>query len=38
MAVFNKMWKNFNEIQLTKKEMDLNNQKIKNNLPSPDCG
>ena len=26
----------FNEIQLTKNEMDLNNQKMKNHPPSPE--
>ena len=34
MAVFYKIWKKYNEIQLTKK-MDLNIQKIKNHPPFP---
>ena len=29
------MWKKYNEIRLTKNEMDLNNQKIANHPPSP---
>ena len=28
MAVLYKIWKKYNEIQLTKNEIDLNNQKI----------
>ena len=28
-------WKKYNEIQLTKNKMDLNNLKIKNHPPSP---
>ena len=28
-------WKKNNEIQLTKKQMDLNNQKMTNHPPSP---
>ena len=28
MVLFYKIWKNFNEIQLTKTKMDLNNLKI----------
>ena len=30
------MWKKYNEIQLTKNKMDLNNQKMKNHPPSPE--
>ena len=36
MVVFFKIFKELNEIQLTKK-MDLNNWKIKNHRPSPDA-
>ena len=35
MVVFYKIWKKYNEIQLTKK-MDLNNLKTKNHPPSPE--
>ena len=28
----------YNEIQLTKNKMDLNNLKLTNHPPSPDCG
>ena len=34
MLLFYKIWKNYNEIQLTKNKMDLNNRKMKNHLPS----
>ena len=37
MVVYYKRWKKYNEIQLTKNKMDLNNQKIKNNGPLPKC-
>ena len=30
MVLFYKIWENYNEIQLTKNEMDLNNRKMKN--------
>ena len=34
--VFHKKWKNYNEIQLTKNKMDLNNRKMKMIIhPSP---
>ena len=36
MAIFYKIWKKYNEIQLAKNEMDLNNRKMKNHPPSPD--
>ena len=35
MVVFYKMWKKYNEIQLTINKMDLNNRKMKNHPPSP---
>ena len=35
MVVFNMIWKNNNEIQLTKKQMDLSKRKLKNR-PCPD--
>ena len=35
MVIFDKKWKKYNEIQLTKNKMDLNNQKMKNHPPSP---
>ena len=35
MVLFYKIWKKYNEIELTKK-MDLNNQKMTNQPPSPD--
>ena len=39
MGVFYNIWKRYNEIQLTKNKMNLNNRKIKNHPPSPDrCG
>ena len=34
--VFYKIWKKFNEIQLTKNKIDLKNQKMKNHPPSAD--
>ena len=30
MVIFYKKWKKYNEIQLTKNKMDLNNQKMTN--------
>ena len=40
MVLFYKMekmiWKKCNEIQLTKNQMDLNNQKMTNHLPTPE--
>ena len=35
MVLFYKKWKKYNEIQLTKNKMDLNNPIIKNHPPSP---
>ena len=35
IAIFNKKWKTNNEIQLTKKKMNLNIRKMRNNPPSP---
>ena len=35
MVAFYKIWKKYNEIQLTKVKMDLNNRKMKNHPPSP---
>ena len=35
MLLFYKIWKKYNEIQLTNK-MDLNNRKMKNHPPSPE--
>ena len=35
MVIFYKKWKKYNEIQLTKNKMDLNNQKMTNHPPSP---
>ena len=35
MVIFYKKWKKYNEIQLTKNKMDLNNRKITNHPPSP---
>ena len=37
MVIFYKKWKKYNEIQLTKNKMDLNNRKISNHPPSPAC-
>ena len=33
MVIFNKIWKKYNEIQLTKNKMDLNNRKMTNDPP-----
>ena len=38
MVIFNKKWKKYNEIQLTKNKMDLNIRKMTNHPPSPDSG
>ena len=35
MDVFYKIWKKYDEIQLTENKMDLNNRKIKNHPTSP---
>ena len=35
MVIFNKKWKKYNEIQLTKNIMDLNMRKMTNHPPSP---
>ena len=35
MEVFYKIWKNYNEIKLTKIKMNLNSRKMKNHRPSP---
>ena len=35
MVIVHKKWKKYNEIQLTKNKMDLNNQKMTNHPPSP---
>ena len=35
MVIFYKKWKKYNEIQLTKNKMDLNNRKVTNHPPSP---
>ena len=35
MVIFDKKWKKYNQIQLTKNQMDLNNQKMTNNPYSP---
>ena len=35
MVIFYKKWKKYNEIQLTKNKMDLNNLKLINHPPSP---
>ena len=35
MVKFYKKWKKYNEIQLTKNKMDLNNRKMTNHPPSP---
>ena len=34
MVIFYKRWKKYNDIQLTKNKMDLNNQKMKNHPSS----
>ena len=38
MVIFYKKWKKYNEFQLTKNKMDLNNQKMTNHPPSPEYG
>ena len=35
MAIVYKKWKKYNEIQLTRNKMDLNNRKMINHPPSP---
>ena len=35
MEIFNKKWKKYNKIQLTKNKMDLNIRKMTTNPPSP---
>ena len=35
MVIFYKKWKKYNEIQLTKNKMNLNNRKMTNHPPSP---
>ena len=35
MVLFYKIWKNYNEIQLTKNKKDLNNRKLKIIKPPP---
>ena len=35
MLIFHKRWKQYNEIQLTKNKMDLNNRKMTNHPPPP---
>ena len=35
--LFYKIWKKYNEIQLTNNKMDLNNWKMKNHSPSPEA-
>ena len=35
LLIFYKIWKKYNEFQLTKNKIDLNNRKIKNHPPSP---
>ena len=35
MVIFHKTSKKYNEIQLTKTKMDLNNRKMTNHPPSP---
>ena len=35
MVLFYKVWKKFNEIQLTKNKMHMNNRQMKNHPPSP---
>ena len=37
MVLFYKKWKKYNEIQLTKNKMALNNRKLTNHPPSPMC-
>ena len=36
MVIFYMKWKKYNEIQLTKNKMDLNNRKMTNHPSSPD--
>ena len=36
MVIFDKRWKKYNEIQLTKNKMDLNIRKMTNHPPSPE--
>ena len=36
MVIFYKKWKKYNEIQLTKNKMDLNNRKVTNHPPYPE--
>ena len=36
MEIFYKIWKKYNEIQLTKNKKDLNNRKMINHPPSPE--
>ena len=36
MYSFQKIWKNYNEIQLTKNKMDSNSRIMKNHPPSPE--
>ena len=36
IAIFNKKWKKYNEIQLTKNKMDFNSLIMKNHPPSPE--
>ena len=35
MVIFYKKWKKYNEIQLTKNKMNLNNRKMRNHSSSP---
>ena len=35
MVIFDKKWKKYNKIQLTKNKMDLNIRKMTNHPPSP---
>ena len=35
MVIFYKKWKKYDELQLIKNKMDLNNQKMTNHPPSP---
>ena len=38
MVIFYKIWKKYNEIQVTKNKMELNNREMKNHPPSPVIG
>ena len=38
MVIFYEKWKKYDEIQLTKNKMDLNNQKLTNHPRFPDGG